>query len=45
MGAVSQFAAELALTSCTSEVRIRIPVLVGQGQRKATSMKLEMLHN
>ena len=43
MGAVSQFAAELALTSCTSEVRIRIPVLVGQ--RKATSMKVEMLHN
>ena len=42
MGAVSQFAAELALSSCTSEdgrwYSYLYSVLVGRSQRKATSM-------
>ena len=38
MGAVSQFAVELALTSCTSEggCWYSYSVLVGRGQRKVT---------
>ena len=42
MGAVSQFAAELALSSCTSEdcrwYSYFYSVLVGRSQRKATSI-------
>ena len=45
MGGLTQIAAELALTSWTSEVRIRILLGFGRGQRKATSMKVEILHN